>query len=55
MDKEKKIYSTPELIVYGDLTDITQAGQSGGWLDADFTAGTPIGDITITSAPPQPQ
>ncbi len=52
MDKEKKIYSTPELIVYGDLTDITQGGQSGGWLDADFTAGTLIGDVTLSGPPP---
>jgi hypothetical protein len=52
LDKEKKIYSTPELIVYGDLTDITQAGQSGGWLDASFEAGTPIGGVTLSGPPP---
>ncbi len=52
MDKEKKAYSTPEFIVYGDLTEITKGNADGSLLDADFNSGTPCGDLTFSGDTP---
>jgi hypothetical protein len=41
--KEKKPYSTPQLITHGDVEVITQAGGSSF---VDVPLGTPVGDVT---------
>jgi len=41
--KEKKPYSTPQLITHGDVEVITQAG---GTNFVDVPLGTPAGDVT---------
>jgi hypothetical protein len=50
MDKttDKKAYEAPQLVVHGSLEDLTQAGKNGGFLDADFSAGTPKGSLTFS-------
>jgi hypothetical protein len=44
-------YEKPQIIDYGDLAALTQAASAGGFLDADFPAGTPVGDLTFTDNP----
>jgi len=41
MESGKKVYSSPKLIVYGDVTEITQGLSDGTKLDASFPIGTP--------------
>lgn len=48
MQNEKKVYTTPELIVHGDVSELTQANDpNADQLDADFPAGTPKKDLTF--------
>lgn len=44
----KKDYVTPKLEDLGSVRELTLAQSSGGVLDADFPAGTPFGDITLS-------
>lgn len=45
---EKKTYEVPQLDVLGALEDITHGGADGGSLDADYSAGTPRGELTFS-------
>lgn len=46
--QDKQAYETPDLEELGSVEDLT-LGQSTGWaLDADFSAGTPAGDLTFS-------
>lgn len=44
----KKAYSTPKLIVHGDIVRLTQRNSTGEGLDADFPRGTKKGDLTFS-------
>ena len=44
----KKSYNKPELTVHGNVEVLTQGGQTGDQLDADFVAGTPRGRLTFS-------
>ena len=41
-------YEAPRVVDYGTLTDVTAANTTGEFLDADFPAGTPKGDLTFS-------
>ena len=41
MESGKKVYSSPKLVVYGNVTEITQGLADGAALDATFPIGTP--------------
>jgi hypothetical protein len=43
-------YEKPRIADYGDLVELTAASGSGGYLDADFKAGTAWGDLTFSSS-----
>jgi hypothetical protein len=43
--EDKKTYEAPRIDDHGDLTELTAAGQSDGFLDADYPQGTPNGPI----------
>lgn len=45
---EKKVYSTPKLVVYGSVDVITQGNASGAFLDQDFPAGTLFKDLEFS-------
>lgn len=45
---QKKAYSTPKLIVHGDVVRLTQQNKDGEGLDADFPRGTKKGDLTFS-------
>ncbi|WP_245259115.1 putative RiPP precursor [Salinarimonas rosea] len=45
---EKLAYVAPELEVLGTLEDLTHGTTSGTVTDADFSAGTPIPDLTFS-------
>jgi hypothetical protein len=45
---EKLEYEAPEVVDYGDLTELTAAATSGPSLDATFPDGTPFGDLTFS-------
>jgi hypothetical protein len=44
-------YEKPRVVDYGDLAELTAGTSSGNYLDADFRAGTPYGDLTFSSRP----
>lgn len=44
----KTDYETPELIEVGSFEAVTQGGTDGTVLDASFSAGTPISDLTFS-------
>jgi hypothetical protein len=44
-------YEKPRIVDYGDLVELTAGTSSGNYLDADFAAGTPYGDLTFSSTP----
>jgi len=46
--EEKKAYSQPTIIEYGDVAEITQASTVGRTTDATFPAGTPLTDLTFS-------
>jgi len=41
-------YTPPEIVDYGDLTDVTAGGQTGENLDAAFPDNTPRSDLTFS-------
>lgn len=41
-------YETPEVLDYGSLTDLTEGGVDGDFLDADFSIQTPRSDLTFS-------
>lgn len=41
--KEKKPYESPELIVHGDVVQLTHGGNTSGVLDDKYETGTPSG------------
>jgi hypothetical protein len=45
-------YETPRIEDHGDLAELTAGKSSGTVLDATFPAGTPYGDITLTTPTP---
>lgn len=44
-------YVKPEIVDHGSLADLTAAGSTGGFTDASFPAGTPVGNLTYGSTP----
>jgi hypothetical protein len=44
----KAEYETPELIDAGLFEEITEGGANGSVLDASFSAGTPVSDLTFS-------
>lgn len=42
-------YESPQVVDYGDLTELTAAGSDGDCLDADFPAGTAKGKLTFST------
>jgi hypothetical protein len=44
----KANYETPELIEVGSFEAVTQGGADGTVLDASFSAGTPVTDLTFS-------
>jgi len=45
MENGKKLYTSPNLTIHGNVEEITQGFSVGEHLDATFTAGTPRGDL----------
>lgn len=45
---EKLAYETPELEVLGTIEDLTHGNATGSRLDADFSAGTSVDDLTFS-------
>lgn len=45
---DKKIYSTPRLVLIGSLREITQGGRTGNHLDQTFPAGTPFTQLLLS-------
>jgi hypothetical protein len=41
-------YEQPTIADYGDLVELTAQQTDGDFLDADFPAGTPRGDLTFS-------
>jgi hypothetical protein len=48
METAKKVYTSPKLIVHGNIELITKGFNVGTHLDAPFNQGTPKGDITFS-------
>ena len=48
MDKTTEQFEVPRITDYGDLVDLTAAQVTGSVLDRDFTAGTPLTEITLS-------
>ena len=48
MSNQKKSYNKPELKVHGNVEALTQAGQNGPALDANFPNNTPRGQLTFS-------
>ncbi len=44
----KRAYSSPTLVVYGDVEDITKGSTTGDFLDQDFPEGTPGDELTFS-------
>lgn len=44
----KMEYETPELIDAGLFEEITEGGANGSVLDATFSSGTPVSDLTFS-------
>jgi hypothetical protein len=49
--EDKKTYEAPRIQDHGDLTELTALTTTGTVLDADFSAGTPLEDVTTLSTP----
>lgn len=48
MQNEKKAYQAPQLIIHGNVAELTQANDpNADFLDADFPAGTPKSQLTF--------
>lgn len=45
---QKQPYRRPELRTHGDIKAVTLANESGVVLDMDFSAGTPINEVTLS-------
>lgn len=43
-----RTYQTPRLVELGSVAELTQGERRGDVLDADFPAGTPVGDLTFS-------
>lgn len=41
-------YETPTLTLLGTVAELTQGGQNGNFLDADFANNTPRGELTFS-------
>lgn len=48
MKTENEKYEAPKLREHGSIEQITHGGADGSSLDANFTAGTPRGDLTFS-------
>ena len=48
MKTGKKAYTSPKLIVHGDVEEITQGFSTGTHLDRDFQMNTFFGDLTFS-------
>ncbi len=46
--KTRLPYSTPKLVIHGNVTGITRGSGTGEWTDAAFPARTPISDLTFS-------
>jgi hypothetical protein len=47
--EEKKIeYQAPEIVDYGDLTELTAALSTGAHTDASFPSNTPFSQLTFS-------
>ncbi len=46
--KDRLAYETPDLEALGTVEDLTKGSSTGNALDADFSAGTPRGDLTFS-------
>lgn len=46
--QEKLVYERPDLEALGTVEDLTRGSSTGSALDADFSAGTPRGDLTFS-------
>jgi len=44
-DSKNIAYKAPEMTVYGNITQITRAGESGSRFDGSFTQGQPVPGI----------
>jgi hypothetical protein len=48
MEEKDTEYQAPEVVDYGDLTDLTAALTTGHHLDATFPSGTPFSQLTFS-------
>ncbi len=46
--EEKKVYTTPKLVVHGDIETVTKGSASGAFTDAAFPARTPTSELTFS-------
>ena len=46
--RTKLPYTSPKLVVHGNVEDITEGSGAGLYTDAAFPARTPIGDLTFS-------
>ena len=44
----KGMYEAPAITVLGTVEDLTHGQDTGSYLDQDFAAGTPFGDLTFS-------
>jgi hypothetical protein len=53
MDKntETTEYETPRIEDHGDLTELTAATHSGGYLDGNYSVGTPLSQGILQTSP----
>ncbi len=49
---ERKKYTAPTVIVYGNVEEITKSNNIGSRLDMTFTEGTELDDVTVGNNPP---
>ncbi len=47
-DSKKEAWTTPKLIVYGDVEVITRGNSDGAYLDQGFPVGTQKDDLTFS-------
>ncbi|MGH8900635.1 MAG: lasso RiPP family leader peptide-containing protein [Egibacteraceae bacterium] len=48
MEADEKVYEAPRIEVLGSVAELTQHNNLGRKLDATFTAGTDLSDITTS-------
>jgi hypothetical protein len=48
---DPKSYDEPQIVDYGDLVELTAGAATGKFLDATFTGGTAVDDLTFTNNP----